>query len=212
MPVVLLASASERRRLMMEDFSKIDEIEILFSILKEPEPEPSAVLEVNLQVESSCLHKARNATSEFAYDENPDLEMIVVSDTLVEDPDDSRIALGKPKDKISAASTLIRLSGRRHKVWSSTAIISRDGRGSEDSRGWQTKVWTDFAIVEFDEIGVEELEELIGSGSWIGKAGGYDLAENASSFSRIIEGSRETVLGFSVRAFDEIKKSLSRQR
>ena len=208
MPTILLASASERRREMMADFSELDGIEVLFSILKEPEPEPSTVLEVRLQVEASCLHKVRSSISEHNSEEYPDLVMIVVSDTLVEDPDDSRFALGKPSDKISAASTLIRLSGRRHKVWSSTAIITRNGSGFEVGMGWRAKIWTDFAIVEFDEIASEEMEEMIGSGSWVGKAGGYDIAESADSFSRIIEGRKETVLGFSSRAFDEIGKLL----
>ncbi|MFL2975018.1 MAG: Maf family protein [Candidatus Thalassarchaeaceae archaeon] len=204
MTAILLASASERRRGIMAEFSEIDGIELRFSVLKEPEPEPSNNLEVHLQVEASCMHKARSAVSELGCFENSDVEMIVVSDTLVEDPDDSRVALGKPEDKVSAASTLIRLSGRRHKVWSSTAIITRNGTGLEVGAGWRAAVWTDFSIVEFDEIGVDEMEDLIASGSWFGKAGGYDLAGKAGSFSRVIEGEDVTVLGFSSRAFEEI--------
>ena len=52
------------------------------------------------------------------------------------------------------------------------------------------------------------MEELIRSESWVGKAGGYDLAGKAGSFTRIIEGEDVTVLGFSSRAFSEIKKLL----
>ncbi|MDG1540040.1 MAG: Maf family protein [Candidatus Thalassarchaeaceae archaeon] len=204
MPVILLVSASERRRAIMADFSEKDGIEVRFSVLKEPEPEPLTNLEVHLQVESSCMHKARSAVLELGYGENSDVEMIVVSDTLVEDPDDSRVALGKPEDKVSAASTLIRLSGRRHKVWSSTAIVTRNGTGLEVGAGWRAEIWTDFSIVEFDEIGVDGMEDLIGSGSWFGKAGGYDLAGKAGSFSRVIEGEDVTVLGFSSCAFEEI--------
>ena len=208
MPAVLLASASERRRSMMSEISVVGGKELLFSTIKENEPEPSASLEVHLQVEASCMHKARSAASEHVSIENPVAEIIVVSDTLVEDPDDCRIALGKPRDKISAASTLIRLSGRRHKVWSSTAIITRSGQGTEVGSGWHATIWTDFSIVEFDEIDEDKMEELIRSESWVGKAGGYDLAGKAGSFTRIIEGEDVTVLGFSSRAFSEIKKLL----
>ena len=208
MPAILLASASERRRAMMSELSEVGGKEILFSTLKELEPGPSASLEVNLQVEYSCMHKARSAASEHVAIEDQVAEIIVVSDTLVEDPDDCRAALGKPKDKISAASTLIRLSGRRHKVWSSTAIITRNGHGMEVGSGWHATIWTDFSIVEFDEIDVDVMEELIRSESWVGKAGGYDLAGKAGSFTRIIEGEDVTVLGFSSRAFSEIKKLL----
>jgi predicted house-cleaning NTP pyrophosphatase (Maf/HAM1 superfamily) len=208
MPTILLVSASERRRAIMADFSEINGIEVRFSVLNEPEPGPSTDLEVHLQVESSCMHKARSAVLELGYGENSDVEMVVVSDTLVEDPDDSRVALGKPEDKVSAASTLIRLSGSRHKVWSSTAIITRNGTGLEVGVGWRAEIWTDFSIVEFDQIGADGMEDLIGSGSWFGKAGGYDLAGKAGSFSRVIEGEDVTVLGFSSRAFEEIGEIL----
>ena len=208
MPAILLASASERRRAMMSELSEVGGKEILFSTLKELEPGPSASLEVNLQVEASCRHKARSAASEHVAIEDQVAEIIVVSDTLVEDPDDCRAALGKPKDKISAASTLIRLSGRRHKVWSSTAIITRNGPGTEVGSGWHATIWTDFSIVEFDEIDAGTMEEMIRSESWVGKAGGYDLAGKAGSLTRIIEGEDVTVLGFSSRAFSEIKKLL----
>ena len=208
MPAILLASASERRREMMSELSGVGGKELLFSTLKELEPEPSSSLEVHLQVEASCMHKARSAASEHVAIEDQVAEIIVVSDTLVEDPDDCRAALGKPKDKISAASTLIRLSGRRHKVWSSTAIITRNGPGTEVGSDWHATIWTDFSIVEFDEIDANTMEELIRSESWIGKAGGYDLAGKAGSLTRIIEGEDVTVLGFSSRAFSEIKKLL----
>jgi septum formation protein len=208
MPQVLLASGSERRRAIMAEFFGVDGVELIYCALNEPEPEPSTSMEVHLQVEASCLQKARAVALEQHNEENQTLEIIVVSDTLVEDPDDSRAALGKPKDKFSAASTLIRLSGRRHKVWSCTAIITRTGAGIEVGFGWRAMVWNSFSIVEFDEIGTDMMEDLIGSESWVGKAGGYDLAGKAGSFSRIIEGEDVTVLGFSTHAFDELRKIL----
>jgi len=208
MTVILLASASERRRAIMTEVSGVGGHGLQFRTIKKHEPEPSSSLEVNLQVEASCMHKARSAVSEHVSIEDPGVEIIVVSDTLVEDPDDCRVALGKPIDKISAASTLIRLSGRRHKVWSSTAIITRNGPGVEVGSGWHARIWTDSSIVEFDEIDVDAMDDLIGSESWVGKAGGYDLAGKAGSFTRIVEGVDVTVLGFSSRAFSEIKRLL----
>lgn len=208
MPLVLLASASERRRALMSENFEIDGVELFFSTLEAAEPEPSTRIEVSLQVEDSCLQKAIAAASEKSTRDHPSLELIVVSDTLVEDPDDSLVALGKPKDKMGAVSTLIRLSGRRHKVWSSTAIMTRNGAGIEVGFGWRARIWTDFSIVEFDEIGEQIMEDLIGSGSWIGKAGGYDLGGKAGSFSRTIEGEDVTVLGFSARAIGELRNIL----
>ena len=84
----------------------------------------------------------------------------------MEDPDDHRAALGKPKDESSAAFSLIRLSGRRHRVWSSTAILSRkigDIRVGED---WLATIWTDYAIVEFVHMGEDDIIDLINCRSW----------------------------------------------
>ena len=56
------------------------------------------------------------------------------------------------------------------------------------------------------------MDDLIRSGSWVGKAGGYDLAGKAGSFSRVVEGTDVTVLGFSCNAFSEIEELLSRRK
>jgi len=208
MPLVILASASERRRSLMSEFFGDCGIELEFCEIMESEPEPCSGIEVRRQVEATCLQKARAAASELGGKERSNLNLIVVSDTLVEDPDDSRIALGKPDDKICAASTLIRLSGRRHKVWSSTAIMTRSKGEVEIGRGWLAEILTDYSIVEFDEIDEKRMGDLIGSGSWTGKAGGYDLAGMASRFARIIEGEEVTVLGFSISAIRELRRIL----
>ena len=44
------------------------------------------------------------------------------------------------------------------------------------------------------------MARLVKGGSWIGKAGGYDLAGEASEFLTIVEGEEVTVLGFSPKA------------
>jgi len=207
MPAILLASASERRRMMMEELSSEESIELRFCTLDGEEPAPSSGLEVNLQVEGACLNKARFVALEKNKAEGFDI--VVVSDTLVEDPDDFQMALGKPKDEFEATSTLIRLSGRRHKVWSSTAIINRGSEGMPIGSGWNARIFTDYSIVEFDEIDSEIMEYLIGNGSWIGKAGGYDLAGDGGKFSRIIIGDESTVLGLSIGAVEELKRILS---
>ena len=50
---------------------------------------------------------------------------------------------------------------------------------------------------------------MLDRGSWIGKAGGYDLAGRAGEFSRVIEGEEVDVLGFSSRAMNELAERLS---
>ena len=204
MPLILLASASERRRQILSEHLKDQDACLEFYILREPEQEVSGVMEVNLQVESSCIRKAMAAAKEKASEGENVADIILVSDTLVEDPDDERAALGKPKDESSAAFSLIRLSGRRHRVWSSTAIISRKTGDIDVGDDWLATIWTDYAIVEFEQMEEDEIIDLINSRSWDGKAGGYDLAGDAGKFARVIDGEEVTVLGFSNRAIDSL--------
>ena len=113
MPLVLLASASERRRQILSEYLEDGDTSLEFCILREPEQEATSGMEVNLQVESSCIGKAMAAVKERASEGNV-ADIILVSDTLVEDPDDERAALGKPKDESSAAFSLIRSVSYTH--------------------------------------------------------------------------------------------------
>ena len=208
MPLVTLASASERRRQILSVHLEDLDTCLEFCTLREPEQEVSSGMEVNLQVESSCIRKAMAAVKERASGENV-ADIILVSDTLVEDPDDERAALGKPKDESSAAFSLIRLSGRRHRVWSSTAILSRKIGDVDVGDDWLATIWTDYAIVEFVHIGEDDIIDLINSRSWEGKAGGYDLAGAAGKFASVVDGKEVTVLGFSSRAIDSLNGFLN---
>ena len=203
MPLILLASASERRRQILSEYLEDRDTCLEFCILREPEQEVSSGMEVNLQVESSCIMKAMAAVKERASGENV-ADIILVSDTLVEDPDDHRAALGKPKDESSAAFSLIRLSGRRHRVWSSTAILSREIGDIRVGEDWLATIWTDYSIVEFVHMEEDDIIDLIKSRSWEGKAGGYDLAGAAGKFASVVDGEEVTVLGFSNRAIDSL--------
>ena len=209
MPLLLLASASERRRQILTEYLEDRDTCLEFCILREPEQEVSSGMEVNLQVESSCIRKAMAAVKERSSEGENMADIILVSDTLVEDPDDERAALGKPKDESSAAFSLIRLSGRRHRVWSSTAILSRITGDIEVGEDWLATIWTDYAIVEFEQMEEDEIIDLINSRSWYGKAGGYDLAGDAGKFTRVIDGEEVTVLGFSNRAIDSLSDFLN---
>ena len=204
MPLILLASASERRRQILSEYLEDRDTCLEFCILREPEQEVSSGMEVNLQVESSCIKKAIAAVKEMASEAENVVDIVLVSDTLVEDPDDQRAALGKPKDESSAAFSLIRLSGRRHRVWSSTAILSRKIGDIDVGEDWLATIWTDYSIVEFVHMEEDDIIDLIKSRSWEGKAGGYDLAGAAGKFASVVDGEEVTVLGFSNRAIDSL--------
>ena len=89
---------------------------------------------------------------------------------------------------------LLRLSGRNHRVWTGTALI----------RGNEVESWIESATVSIDSLNDEELEALVISDSWRGKAGGYDFAGAMGNFATIIDGEEETVLGFTPQLFDAL--------
>lgn len=176
---IWLASASERRaQILIDRFGEIH-IEALEGVDETP-PTGS----VSSQVMAICRRKAESVAPGHGY------QAVIVADTMVGDPDDANAAMGKANDKLEAVSMLKRLSGRRHQVWSATGIqICGD---------WT--FYVECAIVEFDELEVEVLGELIQSGSWIGKAGSYDLAGAMGDYAKLVDGDELTVLGFAPSA------------
>ncbi len=164
---------------------------------------------VRQQSTEICFSKAKSAALEWGMKDSKkskNFDMIIVSDTLVESPEDEKIALGKPENSITAANMLLRLSGKRHRVWSTTAILVKNNKDYQQLNSeWGYKIWTDYAIVEFDDLNEDDIIKLVENESWIGKAGGYDMAGHAGQYTSVIQGDIVTVLGFSKRAIDEFR-------
>lgn len=191
---ILLASASERRgAILRERFANVEQV----ALQDVDECVPREVL--SGQVKEVALRKANAVTVDDAHD------VVVVSDTLVEDPDDEQAALGKPTSREQAVSMLLRLRGRRHRVWSATMVHAMGN--------WHSSV--EHAVVEFEDFSDDVLIELIESDSWVGKAGGYDLAGMMGKYAQLIEGTESTVLGFtqsSLDFLDDVQSLLSMSR
>ena len=110
---ILLASASERRgAILRQRFANVEQ-DALKGV---DESVPRQIL--SNQVKEVASRKAKSVVFNDAFD------VVIVSDTLVEDPDDELAALGKPTSKEQAVSMLLRLRGRRHRVWSATMVLS----------------------------------------------------------------------------------------
>lgn len=220
---IWLASASERRTILLEELiSKSDVETFLVSaplIEDEINPKHSTLKET---VFSITKMKMQNALLEISLgrletlnfnDAVNDFKNIItiVSDTLVEDPDSFEQVFGKANDKLEAASMLKRLSGRRHKVWTSTGFIIHNSvelgieKIPEMEYGeWLGFIWTDVSTVEIEDLSEEIFYELLHSNSWVGKAGGYDLDGKMSEYAQIINGEKITVLGLASSAIDKL--------
>ena len=206
---VLLASASKRRLSCLEE---ILDFEIKSQSLLSEEKSMINGESVELQVNEICLSKAIVAAAEWNIieKEGKDIpDIIIVSDTIVEDPDNYLNPMGQPKDDLQATNMLLKLSGKRHKVWSSTAILIKNNEEYLPLHGkWKYLKWTNYSIVEFDQLADEDIITLIRSKSWVGKAGGYDLAGEAKKYTKLIQGDELTVLGFAFEAIEELKRIL----
>ena len=178
---ILLASASTRRGLILQErFS--DVVQKPLTNVDERVPRGP----VSEQVQQVSLRKSSAVSFPI------DADVVVVADTLVEDPDDENASLGQPEDVTHATSMLLRLRGRRHRVWSATSVYAMER--------WNTTI--ECSIVEFSDFSDDVLVELIESHSWKGKAGGYDLAGALGEYARLVEGSESTVLGFTEESLD----------
>ena len=97
---IWLASASQRRAQILDDRFGPIHIESLPDVDETPPsgPVPSQVLAI-------CRRKSDAVPS------NHGFQAVVVADTMLEDPDDPNVAIGKAEDELSAASMIKRLSG-----------------------------------------------------------------------------------------------------
>jgi len=118
-----------------------------------------------------------------------------VCDTVLADPDEVNLLLGKPRDAVHAATMLHRLSGRRHQVWSAAGLCVHGT--------W--RYFVEHSVVEIDALTDEKLVELVLNDSWKGKAGGYDLAGPMRDHARLVDGSEATVLGIPQGAIEALE-------
>ena len=179
-----LASASPRRAAMLRPLYPFLHQEGLDGVDESP---PKGTVES--QVLSICKRKAA------ALNESTNFDAILVADTMISDPDDHSLSIGKPTSKAHAAVMLHRLSGRHHQVWTASGLY------------WNGEwtFWCEHAVVAFPEFSDEVFSDLIESDSWKGKAGGYDLHGAMGEHATLIEGSESVVLGLASGALEHLE-------
>ena len=179
-----LASNSQRRMVMLSDRFETVVQEGLDGVDETP-----PIGTVDHQVLTICRRKAD------AVHVGQDGVVVVVADTMIADPDDMSVSLGKPLDMTHAASMLVRLQGRRHQVWTATGV---------HAMGTWT-FWCEAATVSFPEFPTDVLDELLQSGSWKGKAGAYDLHGAMGEHARLVDGEACVVLGLAQGALESLE-------
>ena len=110
------------------------------------------------------------------------LEIVLTADTVVAL---GRRIIQKPNDKEEALYFLNLLSGRRHKVYTSICIFSKE-------KYYQKNVTT---TLKMKRLSDDEKKCYLLSDEWKGKAGGYSIQGAASYFFPFISGSYSNVVG-----------------
>lgn len=174
MPKIILASASPRRKELMElagyDF------EVICADIVEVVPEEAMPQEV---VMSLALQKAQAVAAEHK-------EAVVIgSDTVV--ALDGKI-LGKPHSEQEACEMLRSLSGRTHKAFTGVAIVC----------GSKVKNFFDETDVEFYSLGDDEIKKYVATGEPTDKAGAYGIQGKGSVLVKRINGDFFSVMGLPI--------------
>lgn len=172
MPALVLASASPRRRELLEQIGVPHRV-VPVDLCEDPHPGelPRAYVERLAQEKAQAGYRTAGA-------EAPALG----SDTAVILDGD---ILGKPRDEADAVSMLMRLSGRRHQVM--TAVAVADGE-----RCLCETVITEVSFVRFDE---SRARAYWASGEPTDKAGAYGIQGLGAVFVESINGSYSAVVG-----------------
>lgn len=112
-------------------------------------------------------------------------EVVLAADTTVAV---GRRILGKPADRAEAAAFLQLLSGRRHRVITSVAVV-------DDSTTRTRDVVTQVRMARVSDV---ELDRYLDTEDWRGKAGAYAIQGPAGAFIPWISGSFTAVMGLPV--------------
>lgn len=103
-----------------------------------------------------------------------------------------RRVLGQPTDADHARAMLRGLRDADHEVVTGVCLI--------DLSGGDRSVFFDRAVVRVGHLGDDEIDRYVESGSWRGKAGGYNLAERIEAgWPLRCDGDPATVMGLPMR-------------
>lgn len=188
---IILGSASPRRRELLAQIGVEFEVMISSGEEKYTSTEPAEI------VKELALAKAENIAE--AVEKKEDL-LIIGADTIV--ALDGEI-LGKPKDEEDAVRMLMRLQGRKHQVYTGTALISYDEKGEKTmiSHAEQTEVFV-------HAMDGEEIRRYTATKEPMDKAGGYGIQGKFAAYIDRIEGDYYNVVGLPIAYLYQQMKNL----
>ena len=167
---VVLASGSPRRR------------ELLRELGVEAVVRPADVDETPLDDESPEALVARLARTKATAIDVDETDLVIAADTVVAVDGD---ILGKPEDEAHAGVMLRRLSGTTHRVI--TGVHLRLGAAEQHA--------VETTSITFRPLSDREVDDYVGTGEPMDKAGAFAIQGLAADFVTSIDGSHSNVVG-----------------
>lgn len=192
--MLLLASRSPRRRVLLEDASI--EFDVTDACVDDSQLSPTRVPPHHWAASLAYI-KAESASRELC-DTHPEC-VVLGADTIVVKGD--RI-IGKPRDREHARRIIDTLRDGEHRVITGVALLDRATR----SRA----LVADATIVRVGQITDDSVESYLDSDDWSGKAGAYNLMERVEDGWPIEwEGDPTTVMGLPMQRLVPMLRRLS---
>lgn len=184
MPELILASASPRRRELLQQISVPCQVRPV-DISEIPKPDETAYMFVERMAREKA--QAGLALSQGNV-------VVLGSDTVVVSKGQ---ILGKPVDREHCLTMLQQLSGTKHQVMTAVALISGE---QIRSRVVTTEVW-------FHELTIQQCQRYWDTGEPCDKAGGYGIQGLGAVFVASIKGSYSAVVGLPLAETKQLLES-----
>ena len=185
MPLIVLASASPRRRELMEEAGYAFTVEV--AGVEESAPEHLSGREVVMR---NAWKKADAVAKR-----HPEALVIGVDTEVIFEGE----VLGKPADWEGALAMIGRLNGKMHEVWSGVWLMHR---GSGWERGFAERTGVYFRRLSVG--GLRAYQRRIGP---LDKAGGYGAQDDRGEMIERVEGSLSNVIGLPMERLGEAIKA-----
>jgi septum formation protein len=182
---IILASASPRRRELLDQINIKAIVQAVDIDESRKQDEP-----VSEYVERLAMEKAQRGFDTII---NEDALPVLGSDTVVEI---DGVILGKPENRQHAKEMLQQLSGKKHKVHTSVAIVTKD----------RSIIATSSSQVHFKSLELQEIESYLACAEADDKAGAYAIQGIAAQFVKNINGSYSGVMGLPLYETVELLK------
>jgi septum formation protein len=181
LPPIILASASPRRRELLQQMGLT--FEVLPSHAPEVHEEQLTAREVS---QLNAYRKAREIAKQ-----NPDA-LVLGADTLVYLGTE---LFGKPRDLNEAVAMLEKLQGHTHEVVTAICLLHL--------RGHRQKVFVESTSVTFHRLNIDQMRAYFDKVNPLDKAGAYAIQQDGHLIVEKIEGSYSNVVGLPVERLEE---------